>query len=574
MTPEALASIITALRADGTDTARVEAKRASGGLPANLGSTLSAFANTDGGSIILGLDEGSGFSTTGVQDAAVLQQGIANLGHAMVPPLHAISTQAMVFEGKPLVVAEIAPLDDALRPSRTGGGDAFVRVHDGDYRMSPQETQVFEHNRGQPRFDEEAVAGATRADLDDSLVASYIELRRRNPQMRRFRDAELLVRTAVLAPDGQTPTIAGLLSLGVYPQQFFPRLVIKASVAPAPSDPVGTRASNIQEITGAIPTMLDEAMAWMERNTKTRVVFGTDGNGRDVPEYPTVAIRELLSNALVHRDLAPYALNTAIDLRLFPDRLLLENPGGLWNMSRDALGLHKLSRSRNGQLITILQNVRTMRGVRVVEALAGGINNILDSLADAGMDQPLFINEVIRFKAIVSLGAPVRRSDADWLSQLPNAAQLTSEQRSVLLRMRRGEKWDVRSLSSALRSDAASARKLLSDLVERGLVQAVGNTRARTYGLAPNLDGRVGVDVSSPEPLKAGRMSPVDAAQIVRGLLSEDTPIRNGELAAELGWPASRVTNALDLLRMNGIAQRVGAGRSTAYILVTDTDRE
>lgn len=568
MTPETLAATIASIRADGTDTAQVEVKRASGGVPLNLPTTLSAFANTEGGVIILGIDESSGFATVGVPDPAGAQRAVANMAHSMDPPLRRIATQVMLFEGKNLVVVEVGALEQELRPSRISGGQSYVRVNDGDYPLTAQEETTFEHNRGRPRFDEEPVPGAAQSDLDEDQVQSYLQLARERPELSRMGDDELLMRTAVMTVDGQ-PTVAGLLSLGVYPQQFFPRLIIKASVAPGTGDPEGTRASDVQEIAGPIPAMLDEAMRWVTRNSRTRVVFGSDGQGRDVPEYPLEAIRELLSNALVHRDLAPHTLNSAVELRLLPDRLIIENPGGLWNLNQQALGLHMLSSSRNGQLIRMLQWVRTRQNTRVVEALATGINKVFDSLADAGLEKPRFFNEVIRFKVMVLKATPIKRRDAEWLSQLPNAANLTDDQRRVLVRMRRGEKWTTSALQSFLHTDSNRARRLLTRLVDMELARTLSATRGRLYELVPGLDGdaiTAEVAVDLPEPVKQARMAPNEAAATILELLSTDSPIRTGELAAQLDWPLPRVRGALRSLVEEGKARSVGGGRSTAYL--------
>ena len=58
-----LAEIISNLRLLGSDIADIEVKNGSGGLPKSLRETLSAFSNSGGGVVILGLDEGQGFAT-------------------------------------------------------------------------------------------------------------------------------------------------------------------------------------------------------------------------------------------------------------------------------------------------------------------------------------------------------------------------------------------------------------------------------------------------------------------------------------------------------------------------------
>ena len=57
-------------------------------------------------------------------------------------------------------------------------------------------------------------------------------------------------------------------------------------MAPRTDDPPGTRASDVRRFDGPLPMVLDEARAWVRRNTRTRVRFITDGQGRDEPELP------------------------------------------------------------------------------------------------------------------------------------------------------------------------------------------------------------------------------------------------------------------------------------------------
>ena len=83
--------------------------------------------------------------------------------------------------------------------------------------------------------------------------------------------------------------------------------------------------------------MLTDAVDWVARTTQTRIRFGDDGHGRDVHEFPLIAVRELIANALVHRDLSEPALSKGIEIRLLHDRLIISSPGGLWGLSVDVM---------------------------------------------------------------------------------------------------------------------------------------------------------------------------------------------------------------------------------------------
>ncbi|WP_370945712.1 helix-turn-helix domain-containing protein [Amycolatopsis sp. cg5] len=158
MLDDELAEMIGSLRKLGGDHASVEAKRAETKLPRNVRETLSAFANTSGGVLILGLDESLGFQATGVQNPAKMAADLGSMCcENMEPPLRPL-IETHRFEGVDLVVAEVAELAPASKPAYYRGASmaqgSFVRVSDGDRRLSPYEVQLMLANRGQAREDD------------------------------------------------------------------------------------------------------------------------------------------------------------------------------------------------------------------------------------------------------------------------------------------------------------------------------------------------------------------------------------------------------------------------------------
>jgi ATP-dependent DNA helicase RecG len=74
-----LAEIVANLRVLGTDIADVEVKNGHGGLPKSLRETLSAFSNTRGGVVILGLNEGHGFAPSGLPNPAKMAADLGSM---------------------------------------------------------------------------------------------------------------------------------------------------------------------------------------------------------------------------------------------------------------------------------------------------------------------------------------------------------------------------------------------------------------------------------------------------------------------------------------------------------------
>ena len=459
--------------------------------------------------------------------------------------------------------AEIAEADASCKPVRVKAtGKAYLRAHDGDFQLSGPEEQAFIANRTTPRFDAAETPSAARGDLDDELVASYVETARASSSsLARFGDEEILFRTGVLTGDDRRPSLAGLLALGIHPQQQVPNLVIQAHVVPGPDDPPGTRAVNPRRFDGPIPRMLGDALAWVRRNTGSRVVFGEDGHGRDELEYPAEAVRELIANALVHRDLGEHALRQPITIRIEPDRLIVSNPGGLFGITRDRLGQEGVTSARNGVLIRIAQFVRFQGDQRVCEALASGIPTVLRSLARARMTPPAFFDQGIRFTVSVPNHALLGPDDLAWLGSLGTLANgLSDVQRHALVLLRRGRALSNRAFREEFPMDSRDARRALGGLVERGLADADGDRGGRIYRLGASFRGGGSAASRRPRQDHTGTVL-VEIGQGERTVY---------ELVVATALTERQVSYALRKLRAAGRVEIAsgGQGRHTTYRVV------
>ncbi|MFC7645162.1 helix-turn-helix domain-containing protein [Streptosporangium lutulentum] len=197
-----LRAIIGRLRIEGGDVADIEAKTAADGFPKTVTSTLSAFANTPGGGLLIfGVDERSGFTATGVYDVALCKSALATVARQnLVPPI-TFEVQDFEFEGARVVVAQVHEIPNSAKPCHVRStGKAYLRAHDGDYELSQIEEQAFLASRDTPRFDQATISGATRDDLDPELLISYIvSSRAGSTSLARLSDDDILFRTGVTA---------------------------------------------------------------------------------------------------------------------------------------------------------------------------------------------------------------------------------------------------------------------------------------------------------------------------------------------------------------------------------------
>jgi ATP-dependent DNA helicase RecG len=391
--------VVAKLRKDGGDWTEVEVKKAANGFPESIAPSLSALSNLPGGGlVILGLDEENGFIPVKLENPQQLKQSLGHRAREFDPPVR-LTFEDHSVDDLPVIVARVHECDPSQKPCRlASSGKAWVRSFDGDYELSTLEEQAFLAARTAPNADSQPILGASKTDLDETLIASWIETAQKNrPALRQFTDRdELLRRTGVVIGDG-VPTLAGLLVLGRYPQQFFPQLVIRVAMAPGPEDPAGTRVSNQKVIDGPIPTMLAQVMDWARDSFRTRVIHRGAGQVVDESEYPLEAFRELIANTMVHRDYSSWALGQAIEVRLLQDGLIITNPGGLYGITVSRLGANQVTSARNQRIVSLCQDMRLPNETRVIEALATGIPTVIKELTRVGLPMPRYWDTAIKF---------------------------------------------------------------------------------------------------------------------------------------------------------------------------------
>lgn len=392
------------MRARRGDTTAIEIKRAHNTAPHDLAKTICAFANMpNGGTIILGVREAKGaFEIEGVGDLAQVEAGVASQARDVVEPAAHVGFTSLEYENADILIVTVAPLDPMARPARVNG-HAYLRQSDGDYVMGDHELRAIEAQKilavEVESFDEATILGLSVDDLDSDLVEAYIrEVRKQTKRLRDDDDDTILIRTTVTK--GGVPTIAGLYAFGDYPQGRLPALTVTAAVQlPYQADGPRTRAK--QDFCGPLPEMLEDIMEWVSNNLDTLDVYGADGHLSRIPELPLPAIRELVSNALIHRDLG-HSLRDgkSIQIRLTPDQFFVQSPGGLKGVAMGQLMSQEHAQAAvNPHLYPIARKCKTSAGKSIVEGEGGGIRTVIRLMAEHGLRPPQFVDTGIQFTA-------------------------------------------------------------------------------------------------------------------------------------------------------------------------------
>lgn len=401
--------LIEELRLGGQDTQQVEVKEAAGGLPKSILETLSAFSNGAGGIIILGLQEQNNFAYSPQFKAKSIYDALAGAcNEKLTPPVRA-EINLLPYSGKQLVVATVPALQPRDKPcyvtSKHIYGGSFIRTGDGDRRLSAYEIDRLQENKAQPSWDSEVITESSLDDLDSQSTAAVLR-REREAHPRIFgkladEDAMKQLKIVGMGTDKKLhPTLAGLLALGIYPQQYFPRLTVTYAVYPGSTKaaaPSGQRHLDSGTLVGSIPALVADGVEVVAKNMRIGgVVQGAFR--RDLVDYPLVAVREALTNALMHRDYSPVARGTQVQLNLYADRLEVLNPGGLFGtVTLDSLGKPGLSSARNQFLSRLLEVTPYEDGGFVAENRGSGYQEILSQLEQGMLPPPRPVDRLDSF---------------------------------------------------------------------------------------------------------------------------------------------------------------------------------
>ena len=434
------------LRAFGDDTTLVECKTAAGGVPEGIGETLCAFANMpQAGVIILGVNERQGFAITGVQNPAEMEKAITSVNRSSVSPEPQLVFSHHVVDDKKIVVVEVTPLLPSEKPA-TFRNKAFLRQADGDYEMNSNDIKMLELSAltesQQILSDFQSVPGTDTGVLDPQVLKGFIKSVResRSRVAKIDDDAQLLQVTNVTDNQGDI-RLGGLYALGYLPQSVEPALGATVAVRLSRGDGVG-RHKNLKEIEGPLPVMLVEIMEWIRQNSDTVSRYTESGHLVDEPEFPPTAIREVLANALVHRDLGPSVeVGKKVEVRITEKMLVVVSPGGLRGLSASQLESPELTKAPvNKRLYEIARYLRTAEGERVIEGEGGGIQEILTATREAGLPKPRFIDNGVSFKVLFPRGSRFTEADNQWLSDLKQEAkqQFTPTEEDILINLRSG----------------------------------------------------------------------------------------------------------------------------------------
>ena len=320
--------------------ARFRGDRVAGPRRDDLADELAAFANAQGGRLVLGVSDGRRPQSLDSPQLDALVNFVTEIcSDSVKPPL-----DFSVFRVRAREPAEggalVVEIPESLAVHRSPGG-YFRRRGDTKRQMDAAEVRRLSQARGQSdtaATDTQVVRNTGISSLRPVLWRQYVSSRGEEP-------AEIALSKLKFLKDDRhgavRATVGGVLLAAEDAREWLPNAWIQAVCYHGDRMDAG-RQLDARDIAGPLDRQIREAVHFVVRNR--RVAAYKDPGRVDVPQFSERAVFEAVVNAVVHRD---YAVSgSRIRLFMFDDRLELYSPGGLCNsMTPDDLRTSQFTRN-------------------------------------------------------------------------------------------------------------------------------------------------------------------------------------------------------------------------------------
>lgn len=407
-----------------------------------------AFANADGGSVLVGVRKDG--SVCGIEDPDGVMLQIANsLKDAIVPDIMPfVEIHAIQFEGKNVVEITVSTgtnrpyyiREKGLRPS-----GVYVRKGSSSQPMTDEGIrEMIIQNTGRSFEDCRSLRQElTFRTLQDEMDRRNIECQ--TAQMRTLHligEDGLYTNLALLLSDQCETTTKVALFQGTDKAVFRDR----------------------QEFGGSILRQMEEVYRLVDLNNKTKAVFsGLDRT--DIRDYPEEAVREAWLNCLAHRD---YSFSGSTIINLYDDRMEFVSLGGLVpGIELDSIFLG-VSQSRNPNLAAVLYRMR------LIESYGTGIGKIRRAYAGKKR-QPKFETA----KGVFRVTLPNRNEGNGAEGDLPDV-----QKKRILDFAAENGSVSRREVEELIQAGTTKAFRLLQGLTAEGKLRVEGNGKRSRYVLS------------------------------------------------------------------------------------------
>jgi len=407
--------------------------------------TIVAFANTAGGTLVVGVEDRSRH-VRGVPDPLDVEERLANLVSDRISPRIVPELEILPWRRTQVLALQVHPSPSRphhlIREGPAGG--VYVRVGSTNRRADAElieELRRFARGQG---FDEQPMPGLDSEALDFRAASESFAA------FRKFARRDLETLRLVTDHQGRkVPTVGGMILFGTDRERHFPDAWIQAGRFQ------GTDKSRIVdrvEIRTLPVRAIEEAIAFVHKHALHGAEIGAVRR-KERWNLPPEAVREAIINAVAHTD---YAQRGApLRVSIFDDRLEVENPGLLpFGLTLEDLprGVSKLRNRVIG---------RIFHALGLIEQWGSGIQRMIAACREAGLAPPVFEELATRFRVTIAtarVGPPV----------------LDDTDQAILKSLAGGKGRSTSEIAAAIGLTPRATRTRLARMVGRGLVREIG----------------------------------------------------------------------------------------------------
>ena len=548
----------------------LECKKARNSVPNSLWETYSAFANTYGGIILLGVAEHSDerdfakrFEIIGVEDAEKIRKDLWNIVNSKekinINVLCDNDVQIVNMDGKQIVAVVVPRVESNLRPvfiNNNMSKGTFKRNHEGDYHCSEQELKMMLRDANESGNDKLILEHYTMDDIDIPTLENYrIMFQTNNPDhvWNGLDHKSFLMQLGGYAVNRSSGieglTLAGLMMFGkglpirerfdnirmdyidrshlVGNQRYSDRLTYD-----------GTWENNLYNFLRIVLSRLSRDLP---RPFQMKGVIRND----DTLQHK--AIREAVTNMIIHSDLL---VNGILKIEKFEDRIVLTNPG-LLKLPLIQIYAGGESKARNQRI----QNMLRMIGYG--ENLGSGFPLILNAWSEQGWLRPELIEQTDLLQVRLTLffeneptSEPISKPISEPLSEREKAVLALIEQSPLSTRD---------ELAESANMSLATLKRVLAGLREKGIIRRSGGNKRSRWLTSSN----------KCEPTSEPINEPISEREKAVLALIEQSPLSTrDELAESANMSLATLKRVLAGLREKGIIRRSGGNKRGQWLII------
>lgn len=418
--------------------------------PRKLAESIVAFANADGGTIVVGLSDGK---VDGVDSDPKRLNGHMQAAVDFTAPM--VPAQSRLYECvRPdgqrdhLLVIEVPPGRNVYATHRD---EAYLRLGDESRKLTFAQRRELFYDKSQSSFESERtelpVSAVDREPLNTYTAALGAP------------DPVRLLQARELAVDGRL-TVAGALLFAEHPERALPSAQVRVSRFQGTQRKSGARQNLIGDdrLEGPIPRLLDAARASIRRWQPTRRALAASGRFEDIGLVPEDAWLEGVVNAVVHRSYSVQGDYIHVDI--YDDRIVIESPGRFPGLVDPANPLAIKRFARNPRI------ARVCTDLRITQEFGEGIRRMFDEMRAAGLSDPLYRQTAGSVQLTLS-GEPTERRLTDALPSL---------QQQILAALREAPELSTGEVAELTGAARPTVLRHLDALRNSGYVQWVGKS--------------------------------------------------------------------------------------------------